>query len=256
MKSTIGGFDGMHLAHQELIKKSDCYLVIEKNTTLTPFFDRIEYNSKMLDLLVLENIKELSKDEFIDILKNYEIKEIIIGYDFRFGKNRRGDIKDLKKAFKVEMIEEIKYQNIGIHSHIIRTFIQKNEITKANELLGHSYKIKGIRIKGQGLGNRELLPTINLNLIHNYTLPSGVFITKTNGISSISFIGRRSTDGNFSIETHILSSEFRVPSSKLIRIEFLEFIRNNRKFDDLKELKKQILKDKEFALKRLEYYQH
>jgi len=256
MKITIGGFDGMHLAHMALIKKSDAYLVIEKNSTLTPYFDRIEYSSKMLDLLKLNKIKHLNKDEFIDILKIYHIKKIIIGFDFRFGKNRSGGIDDLKKAFEVEIIDEIKLKTIGVHSNNIRKFIKNNEIKKANQFLGHFYKIKGIQIKGQGLGNKELLATINLKLIHNYTLPNGVFITKTNGFDSITFIGKRSTDENFAIETHILSSKFQVPSSELINIEFLEFIRNNRKFNNLKELKKQILQDKEKALKYFEKRQH
>ena len=64
MKITLGGFDGMHLAHMQLIKKSDAYIVIEKNSTLTPYFDRIFYESKILELLELKNIKHLSKDEF------------------------------------------------------------------------------------------------------------------------------------------------------------------------------------------------
>ena len=249
MKATIGGFDGMHLAHIELIKKSDCYLVIEKNSTLTPFFSRLEYDPKMLDLLMLKDIKNLSKNEFIEILKNYGIKEVIVGYDFRFGKNRSGDIEDLKKAFKVEVINEIKHQNIPIHSRIIRKFIKNNEIKKANALLGHNYKIKGIQIKGQGLGSKKFLPTINLELLYEYTLPNGVFLTKTNGYFSLTFIGKRSTDENFAIEAHILNDKWKIDNEKLIEIEFLDFLRNNRKFNNLEELKKQILKDRKEALK-------
>ena len=256
MKITLGGFDGMHLAHMQLIKKSDAYIVIEKNSTLTPFFDRIFYDSKMLDLLILDEIKHLSKDEFIEKLKNYGIKKIVIGYDFKFGKKRSGNINDLKKAFEVEVIEEIRHKNIPVHSHVIRTFIKNNEITKANELLGHIYKIKGIQIKGQGLGSKELLPTINIALLHNYTLPNGVFFTKTNDNFSVTFIGKRSTDGNFSIETHILNEKWKIENGKLINIEFIDFIRNNIIFNNLKELKKQILKDKELALDRVKYYQH
>ena len=247
MKTTIGGFDGMHLAHRELIKRSDNYLVIEKTSTLTPFFSRLEYSSKMLDLLKLDDIRHLSKDEFIEKLKNYGIRKIVVGYDFRFGKNRSGGIDDLKKAFKVEVIDEIKIQNIGVHSNIIRKFIKNNQIKKANQFLGHNYKIKGFQIKGQGLGSKELVPTINIQPLYNYTLPNGVFLTKTNNYPSLTFIGSRSTDGNFSIETHIISSEFQVPSSKLIKIEFLEFLRENRKFNNLKELKKQIEKDIKMA---------
>ena len=253
MKATIGGFDGMHLAHKELIKRSDNYLVIEKSSTLTPFFSRLEYSAKMLDLLKLDDIKNLSKEEFIEKLKSYGIKKIVIGYDFRFGKNRSGGVKDLKKAFRVEVIDEIKLNNIGIHSRIIREFIKNNKIKKANLLLGHSYKIKGIQIKGQGIGSKKLVPTINIKPLYHYTLPNGVFITKTNNYPSLTFIGIRSTDENFSIETHILNGKWKTGSpknllifrgieenGKLINIEFLEFLRENRKFNSLDELKKQI----------------
>jgi len=247
MKATIGGFDGMHLAHMELIRNSDNYLVIEKSSSLTPFFSRLEYSSNMLNLLKLDDIRHFSKDEFIEKLKNYGIKEIVIGYDFRFGKNRSGGINDLKKAFKIEIINEIKIQNRGVHSNTIRQFIKNNEIKKANQFLGHNYKIKGIQIKGQGLGSKELVPTINIQPLYSYTLPNGVFLTKTNNYDSLTFIGSRSTDGNFSIETHILNGEWRMENGELIEIEFLGFLRENRKFDSLDELKNQIEKDIKIA---------
>ena len=243
MKTTIGGFDGMHLAHMELIKKSDNYLVIEKNSTLTPFFSRLDYNPKLLDLLKLDDIRHLSKDDFIEKLKNYGIKEIVIGYDFRFGKNRSGGMEDLKKAFKIEIINEIKIQKVGVHSNTIRQFIKNNKIKKANQFLGHNYKIKGIQIKGQGLGSKELVPTVNINPLYNYTLPNGVFLTKTNKHPSLTFIGSRSTDGNFSIETYLLNGKWKMENGKLIEIEFIEFIRENRKFNNLTDLKNQIQKD-------------
>ena len=252
MKITIGGFDGMHLAHMELIKKSDAYMVIEKNSTLTPYFDRIEYSSKILDLFELSEIKNLSKDEFIEILKSYNTTEIVIGFDFRFGKDKSGGIEDLKKAFEVEVINEIQINSLGIHSNNIRNFIKNNEIRKANKFLGHLYKIKGIQIKGQGLGSKELLPTVNLELIHNYTLPQGVFLTKTDRFDSVTFIGNRSTDKNFAIETHILNEKWQNNHKKLTQIEFIDFIRENKKFTNLKELKKQILKDRQKALKYFE----
>ena len=259
MRTTIGGFDGMHIAHMKLIKNSDNYLVIEKNSSLTPLFDRIEYSSKLLKILPLKKIKHLSKDEFIEILKNLGIKEVVVGYDFRFGKNRSGSIIDLKKTFKVKIIDEIKIDGIGVHSHFIRNLILKNRIKEANRFLGHTYKIKGVQIKGQGLGSKELVPTINIQPLHNYTLPQGIFITKTNNLPSITFIGVRSTDNNFSIETHILNEKWRMENGEfkkgspknhkifwgkeLINIEFIEFLRENRKFISLDELKKQIVID-------------
>ena len=259
MVITIGGFDGIHIAHQKLIQKSDYLIIIEKDANLTPGFERCYYFNKGCEFLLLKKIKNLSKEEFIHYLKKLHISKIIIGEDFKFGKNRTGNIEYLKKFFEVEVIKEIKIDGIPVHSRIIRKFLKEGKIKTANKFLGRNYKIKGIKVKGQGIG-KTLLPTINIELFKPFLLPhNGVFITKTNGFNSITFIGKRSTDENFAIETHILSSKFEIPSSKLnklIEIEFIDFLRENIKFSNLAELKKQILKDKEKAIKYFEKRQY
>ena len=241
MKVTIGGFDGMHIAHQELIKKAEFMVIIEKDSNLTPGLDRCEYTTLPCIFFNLQEIKHLSAMEFIEKLKKLNTTEVIVGEDFRFGKKRSGDINLLKKFFKIKVINEIKIEGIGVHSNVIREFLKKGEIKKATKFLGHTYKIKGIKIKGQGLGKEKLVPTINIELLKNYLLPKeGVYITKTNSCPSITFIGKRSTDNAFSIETHILTD---FEEKELIKIEFLEFLRENKKFSSLKELKNEIQKD-------------
>jgi riboflavin kinase/FMN adenylyltransferase len=245
--ATIGGFDGMHIAHQELLKRSNFFIVIEKGSSITPGFERCYYTNLGCEYLMLKNIKNLSPLEFIKILQKMNIKKLVLGEDFRFGKDRKGDINLLKKFFEVEVIKEIKIDGIGVHSHIIRKFI-KEDIKKANKFLGRNYKIKGTQIKGQGLGNKELVPTINIELFKPYIIPKeGVYITKTNNLLSLTFIGTRSTDNNFSIETHIINNgKWVIDNKKLIEIEFIDFLRENRKFDNLKDLKQQIQKDIDF----------
>ncbi len=252
MTATIGGFDGMHLGHQELIKKADIIIVIEKNSNLTPGNDRCDYTNLPCKFYNLKEIKHLKALEFIEILKKTGINKVVIGNDFRFGKNRSGDIDLLKKHFETEIINEIKIDGIGVHSKIIREFIINAEIKKANKFFGHTYKIKGVQIKGQGLGSKALVPTINVKPTKNYCLPKkGVYITKTNNLPSLTFIGIRSTDNNFSIETHILNGELRMENGEwkienendIFEIEFIDFLRENRKFDNLEELKKQINND-------------
>ena len=255
MTATIGGFDGMHLGHQALIKKADIIIIIEKGSNLTPGTDRCDYTKLPCKFYNLDDVKHLEADEFIYILKDLNITKIIVGSDFRFGKNRRGDIGLLKHHFEVEVIDEVKIDGIGVHSKIIREFIKNGEIKKANRFLGHIYKIKGKQVKGQGLGAKELVATVNINLIKSYLLPkSGVYITLTNKQPSLTFIGIRSTDNNFSIETHILNpsqlDNFTI--SEPITIEFLDFLRENRKFENLADLKNQIQKDIKTALSRLD----
>ncbi|GAX87563.1 riboflavin kinase/FMN adenylyltransferase [Lebetimonas natsushimae] len=245
--AAIGGFDGMHTAHQELLKRADIFIIIEKGSSITPGFDRCYYTNLGCEYFLLENIKNLTPVEFIEILKKMNVKKLVLGEDFRFGKNRSGDINILKNFFEVEIIKEIKIDGIGVHSHIIRKFI-KEDIKKANRFLGRNYKIKGTQIKGQGLGNKKLVPTINIELFKPYIIPKeGVYITKTNNLLSLTFIGIRSTDNNFSIETHIIDNEkWIMNNGKLMEIEFIDFLRENKKFNTLIELKHQIKKDIEY----------
>jgi len=247
MKLAIGGFDGMHYAHQKLFSLSDEILIIEKYSTLTPFETRCEYTNLKCHFYNLENIKNLSYKEFIyKIKKEFNPSTIVVGYDFKFGKNRKGTPELLKKYFDVIIVKEIKIDNIGVHSRIIREFIKNGEIKKANRFLNHLYKIKANQIEGQGIGNKELLPTINLKPIYDYIIPkNGVYLTLLNKEPSITFIGNRSTDNNFSIETHILTKNYNF---KKFDLEFLEFLRETKKFNNINELKKVIITDKEEAI--------
>jgi len=251
----IGSFDGIHIAHQELIKRADGVVVIERNSaTLTPGWKRSLYTKKPTYFYMLDKIKDMSPKEFIYMLELHfpNLEKIVVGYDFAFGKDKSGTINSLKSYFKgkVEIVDEIKLDGISIHSRVIRQEIKKNNIDLANRLLGRAYKIDGILIKGQGLGAKELVATINLKVI-NYTLPQGVFAINAyiNNIphKAICFIGHRlSTDGNFAVELHILE-EFNQNIKGRVWVEFISFIRENRKFNSLNALKEQILKDIEVA---------
>lgn len=248
----IGSFDGMHLAHQKLIEElseNGAILFIEHNRgNLTPN----EYRCRVIDKACfsydLSDIKGLSGEEFIDKLKSdfVNLKKIVVGYDFGFGKNRGHDVNDLKKMFhgEVEVISEVKIDNISIHSSTIREILLRGDIKLANRLLNRSYKIVGTKVKGQGIGKKELVPTINLK-VKKFLLPkSGIYATKTiindTLFDSVTFIGHRvSTDNSFAVETHILDRDIEFNDGE-VEIIFLEFIRENKKFNSIDELKKQI----------------
>jgi len=247
----IGSFDGIHLAHQELIKRADGVVVIERGVaTLTPGWKRSIYTQKPTFFYMLNKIKHLSPKEFILMLEQHyqELNRIVVGYDFAFGKDKSGSIESLKKHFKgkVEVVAEVKLKGISVHSRVIRELIKKNDISLAKQMLNHTYKIDGTHIKGQGLGAKELVPTINLN-VSNYTLPQGVFAVNAyiNSITykAVCFIGHRTTtDGNFAVEVHILE-DFKDKIKNNVWIEFISFIRENKKFSNLAELKEQIFRD-------------
>ena len=192
------------------------------------------------------------------MLKNdfKNLKKIVVGFDFCFGKNRAYKTQDLKNIFDavVVVIPEIKLNSFPVHSRYIREFLLNGDIEKANSFLGKEYKIFGKHIVGQGLGKKEFVATINLN-VNEFLLPqSGVYITKTivNDIeyNSVSFLGHRgSTDGKFAVETHILNQENIEIKDENVQIKFIRRIRENRKFDNFLELKNQILKDIDIAKK-------
>ena len=248
----IGGFDGMHLAHQELFKylcKNGAVVAIETSyANLTPGIFRQRYINYPVFYYPLKDIKNLSGEEFIKLLKEefINLKKIVIGYDFRFGKDAKYDSNDLKKFFdgEVVVVEEFKIDNISVHSRVIREFLIQGEIKKANRFLGHNYLISGNIIKGQGIGHKELVPTINIE-VKKFLIPAfGVYASFSyvdgKKYLSATFVGNRtSLDNQFAVETHIIDKEI-TPVKKQIEIEFIEKIRDITKFDSLKELKKRI----------------
>ena len=237
----IGGFDGMHSAHQELFKNLDengAILSIESGyANLTPKRYRQEYSIYPIYYYVLENIRHLEGDEFIKLIKEEfpNLKKIVVGFDFCFGKNRKYCIEKLKDLFNGEVlvIDEIKIDEIPVHSRIIRQYLKDGNIKMANKLLGKEYKIYGHQIKGQGLGTKSFVPTINLK-VDEFLLPQeGVYITKTildnKEYKSITFLGHRiTTDGSYAVETHILDENI-TNDNYTTQVKFYEKIRDNKR---------------------------
>ena len=264
----IGGFDGMHIGHQALFNELDengTIVVINTGyANLTPKEYRKKYTNHKIYYLELDDIRHLDGAGFVKFLNvNFsQLKKIVVGYDFHFGKDRKYSFNDLKKLFngEVVVVEEVKYKNDSVHSHKIRAKLQIGDIKGANEFLGHNYRVAGDRVDGQGLGSRELVPTINLN-IKDFLLPKeGVYTTLTriddeeHFHPSISFIGHRiTTDGSFAVETHILDAKIKCENKA--EINFVNFIRNNEKFGSLDKLKSAIKKDIAKASKELKFLQ-
>jgi len=265
----IGGFDGMHIGHQALFDELDdngTIVVIETGyANLTPNGYREHYTHHRILYLKLEDIRHLDAKSFVHFLKTKfpKLQKIVVGYDFHFGKDRKYSHDDLKKLFEGEVVvvEEVKHKNDSVHSNKIRAKLQLGDIKGANAFLGHNYSIYGERVEGQGLGSKELVPTINLH-VKEFLLPKeGVYVTLTrideeeHFHPSVSFIGHRvSTDGSFAVESHILDGT--VTCKEKAEISFVDFLRDNKKFDSLEKLKEAIKKDKAIAnrvLNRLEF---
>lgn len=253
----IGSFDGVHKAHQILIEKADGVVVIERGfATLTPGWKRTLYIQKPTFFYLLESIKHYSPKEFIYRLQNDfpYLKEIVVGYDFRFGKDKSGSIETLKEYFNgaVSVVDEITLNGVSIHSRTIREAIEHNQIELANAMLDRRYRVDGEHISGLGLGSKELVPTINLQ-VQRYTLPQGVFVVnvviENISYSAVAFIGNRvSIDGSYSFEVHILEEFLSCERiAQAVWVEFLAFLRPIQKFDSFVSLKGAIVNDIEQA---------
>ena len=264
----IGGFDGMHIGHQELFRRLDkngTIVVIETGyANLTPDSHREKFTDKKVVYLKLEDIRHLDGEGFIKLLKtNFpNLNKIVVGYDFHFGKDRKYSFDDLNNMFdgEVVVVDEVSHKNDSVHSHKIRAKLQIGDIKGANEFLGHNYTLVGKQVRGQGIGAKELVATINIESPEFLTPKEGVYVTLTriddeeHFHPSVSFIGHRvTTDGSFAIESHILDGKVLCEENADIR--FVDFIRENEKFDTLDELNTAIKADIAKASKALKFLQ-
>lgn len=254
----------MHIGHRQLFDvcgRHGAILVIETgDANLTPGHERENFTHYPIFYYQLDAIRHLDAKGFIAKIKNKfpSLKKIVVGYDFHFGKNRKYSGKDLQALFDKEVliIDEVCLHNDSVHSHKIRAKLKMGDIHGANAFLGHNYTIRGEVVSGQGIGKRELVPTINLKT-EGFLLPrEGVYTTLTRVDDdehyhpSVSFIGRRvTTDGSFAVETHILDG--KVNCRKKAAISFVGFIRENRHYDSLEELKNAIQNDIDTAKNEL-----
>jgi len=248
----IGSFDGIHIAHQLLIERAEAVVVIERNGGyLTPGYKRSWYVDKPICFYHFEKIRNLGPEAFVSMIEEDfpNLEKIVVGYDFSFGKERSGNGSVLTDLFheEVEIVSEISYEGVPVHSRTIKSYLKEGNIFMANTLLGRAYCIDGEVVKGQGIGRAKLVPTLNLKVMQ-YQLPlEGVYATRTqlNGTwkDSVSFIGHRvSTDGSFAVESHILGEEIEDVTGDIL-LQFIALIRPNRKFESLEALKIQIERD-------------
>lgn len=268
----LGYFDGVHLGHQELIKRARKYakhplaiLTFDKpvasfinngknSEILTSLDDRFRIISKFgVDYYYLFHIDKdflnLSDVDFIEILKKLNVKEVFIGEDFRFGKGRKGTPDTLKDYFDVDVRKLLEINDEKVSSQNIKNLLEVGKIDEANSLLGHNYQVSGTIVSGKKIGRLIGFPTLNIKLSDNYVLPRyGVYktIAYIDGIPhlSIANVGVNPTidAGDIpTIEVHV--KEYEDGDYSSLSLEFLEFVRPEIKFNSLDELKSQIESD-------------
>jgi len=279
----IGNFDGIHLGHQHVIKKiinsSRSDNLKSAIMTFVPhpkiYFKRTnnnfniitnDFKKNFLDSLGVENYieykfnKTLSNLEAINfiekiLVKQLHVKKIIVGKDFRFGKDRKGDTALLKKLsnkyhYKLSIIGHIKNKknNLKFSSSLIRKNINEGSFEKVSEALGRNWFMQGKIVKGNQKARLINFPTANMKT-ENHILPKkGVYcvnvVFQGNLYRGIANFGERPTvkGVNLLLETHIFEFN-RDIYGKELTVEFLTFIRPEKKFKDFKSLTNQIQKD-------------
>ena len=209
---------------------------------------------------------QINADEYIEkfLIEKFNPKYIVIGYDHRFGLNRQGDINYLKwyaskHQFEVIEIEKQEVEDITISSTKIRKALELGDVSTAKRLLNYPYLLTGTVVQGQKIGSEIGFPTANIEIPQSFKLipPEGIYAVKVEHqkkkYGGMLYIGTRPTLENYdnkTIEVNIFDFNKVIYGDKL-RIEFVEYIREDKKFEDLEGLKEQLKLDKESALKHL-----
>lgn len=282
---TVGSFDGVHLGHKAIFEKLTTAALSEDLKSLIVTFDphprkvlgdgsqdlkllttldeKIALFEQMgIDLLqIIHFTKEFSRLSYIEFVENIlvgklNVKEMVIGHDHHFGRDREGGwdkLIDLGKrhGFSVKQVDPLTANGKIISSSVIRQFLEEGEIEKANEFLGRSYSIRGRVVKGDGRGKELGYPTANILLDDaDKVLPKrGVYavdvIYNDRIFKGMMNIGYRPTF-NFdplTLEVHIFNFNAYIYENSL-DIRFKKYIRDERKFSSADELIVQLNEDK------------
>ena len=280
----LGSFDGLHYGHLSLVKKT-VQVAREKNgksmvftyknhpkTIINPnsvpklimdLDTKLEYLEEAnVDIVVLRSFTKefmsMEAEDFIRLLcEDYNVKGIVVGFNFRFGHKNLGDVnllKSLQKKYGYELyiIEPYTYKGEAISSTRIRNSILDGDVNEAFNMLSKPYLIRGEVVYGKQLGRTIGIPTANLKFDNKMVIPSkGVYYTnvvyKNKVFKGLTSVGNNPTVNGkeLTIETFILNFD-KMIYGEVLEIYFIERIRGEIKFSSLEKLVEQIRKDEDY----------
>ena len=239
----IGNFDGVHLGHKHLIEESKkagyktSIITFENLNKNNIYLTNIEQKSKYLeelgvDYLIIFPFRVIQLtffNEFIKILKLLKVKMVTCGLDFRFGFKREGDIQDLKKHFKLNLVDYKEVKRVKISSSVIKELLSEGNIELANRFLGKEYTIVGEVVPGNKIGRNLGFPTANIKY-DKYLLPkNGVYLTKVKhkdnlylGMTNIGYNPTLNAQTEKRLEVHIIGFNEMIYGDKL-ELSFVKF---------------------------------
>ena len=278
---TIGNFDGVHLAHQELLRKvvesAHAAGAISAAITFHPHPSKIlapERAPKLLtslpqktrlieklgiDLLfVLPFTNELSRltpAEFVRDILGGQLRphSVYVGPNFRFGHRQSGDVKLLAElgrqhGFGVKVLPMLEIRGQRVSSSRVRELLATGRVTAAGRILGRPYSSVGAIVPGLGVGKKQTVPTLNLGPVEEQLPGTGVYITRTRlgGVlhESVTNVGYKPTFGKhqLTVESFLLNFAGEISETEM-EVEYLYRLRDEMKFPDPVTLKTQIQKD-------------
>lgn len=276
----IGKFEGLHLGHQKLIKKiiekqPEGFIPVAFTFDVSPriffgegggiLFTREERRSLfaqwqlpcLVEVPFTRELADMEAEVFIEevLCGCLHAAYLVVGRDFCFGKNRRGDVGMLqayaaKGFFQLEVVEKETAQGQEISSTQIRKQLQNGSMEAVADMLGFPYFLEGVVVEGNRLGRTWGIPTANIMVNQSKQIPPhGVYFSRVwvgqECFAGITNLGNKPTIGEGyqeGAETFLFDFDREIYSEK-IRVELLHFLRKEHKFDDLEGLKKQLQED-------------
>ncbi len=286
---TIGSFDGVHQGHQRLLHKLKTLaneiggqslvitfqphprqIIYPKDKSLrllTTMEEKIRYiAAEAIDCLVIipftVEFSQLQPREYIEsfLLKRFNPRYIVIGYDHRFGLNREGNLKLLKTYelpghLEIIEIDKQSVEEIVVSSTKIRNAVLNGDVQLANKLLNHPYPIYGTVVHGEKIGSKLGFPTANIQvenefkLIPKYGIYAATIQVEESIFQGLLYVGKRPSVSDLEevrLEMHIFDYN-EVIYGKEVLVELHQYLRADEAYDSLEDLKTQMLKDEEKA---------
>ena len=283
----IGVFDGVHRGHQAVISTSADHAAASNGTPVVVTFDphpekvlrpqaaphllsATQHKIALIRALGVEHLLIITFDkqfaatepeDFVQklVIHSKPLREICVGHEWSFGKNRRGNLDLLKKLgakfnFDVVGIPPVKINGAVVSSTAIRQAIEKGDLAKAAEMLGREYTILGTVTRGDNLGKKIGFPTANLSAHSEQFPPNGVYVAEARidgelyrGVINLGI--RPTVNSGKServLEIHLFDFNRDIYGHD-VEVRFLKFLRSEKKFQDLDTLVQQIRQDVEQA---------
>ena len=280
---TIGNFDGVHIGHRQIMRRVVALARANKYTPSVLTFDphparvlapdraprllmTVDQRLRSMEAEGIEAVylipfslefAKLTPEEFVEqvLVRALKARLVLAGEDFRFGHKQAGNLDTLRElgesfGFRVEVVPGISRRGERVSSTITRKLVVDGSVSRACRMLGAPFALEGAVVKGQGIGSKQTVPTLNLAPDNEVLPKTGVYVTRTRDFkagrvwNSITNVGYRPTFAGegLTVETFLLEPLDGAHPDR-IEVSFLSFVRDERKFETPDLLKAQILLD-------------